>query len=257
MTAVLSKMQFCTDYVYLRKRLIDFSGRPYLRAIYEVSDRNLVLRCSRQVEKSTFLANSIAHAACTRPGVQLLYSCPREEQARRFSRDRLLPVIEQSPLIRRLLLGRNRRRPPVMNLEFANGSRLFVRGVQLRRRLPRLKRGHVVRRRGPGHRGRAFAGAPGNAQSRSVRNFNSRRHPQVCGKSSRGVLLPIDGPGMAGSVPAVSAGCSARRALPGTASRGLPPLSEPTVSQLWPLGPPPSRRAVGRFLVKSSDGAVA
>ena len=129
MTAVLSKMPFCTDFVYLNKRLIDFSGRPYLRAIYEVSDRNLVLRCSRQVEKSTFLGNSIVHAACTRPGVQLLYVCPREEQARRFSRDRLLPVIEQSPLIRRLLLGRNRRKPPVMNLEFSNGSRLFLRAA--------------------------------------------------------------------------------------------------------------------------------
>jgi hypothetical protein len=124
-----SKLQFSTDFIFLRGRLIDFSGRAYLPAIYDVTERNLVLRCSRQVEKSTFLANTIVHAVCTRPGIQMLFVCPREEQARRFSRDRLLPAIEQSPLVRRLLLGNSQRKPPVMNLEFRNGSRLNLRAA--------------------------------------------------------------------------------------------------------------------------------
>ncbi len=124
------KLKFCTDFVHLRRRqLIDFDGRPYLPSIYGVTDRNLVLRCSRQVEKSTFLANTIVFEACNRPGVQMLFVCPREAQARCFSRDRLLPAIEQSPLVRRVLLGDRRRKPPVMNLEFQNGSRLFLRAA--------------------------------------------------------------------------------------------------------------------------------
>ena len=125
MAPLNSKAKFCRDFVYLRGQPIRFGGREYLRQIYNVTDRNLVLRCSRQVEKSTFLANTIVYEACTHPGVQMLLVCPRDEQARRFSRDRLLSVIDQSPLIRRTLLGKSRRKPPVMNLEFQNGSRLY------------------------------------------------------------------------------------------------------------------------------------
>ena len=120
-----AKYKFCEDFVHLRRRLIDFAGRPYLPQIYGVNNRNLVLRCSRQVEKSTFLVNTILHEAI-RPGVQILYVCPREEQARRFSRDRLLPMLEQSPLIRRHLLGKSRRKPPVMSIAFQNGSGIVL-----------------------------------------------------------------------------------------------------------------------------------
>ncbi|MFZ1008251.1 MAG: phage terminase large subunit family protein [Candidatus Sulfotelmatobacter sp.] len=109
--------------------MIRFDGRPYLPAIYGVTDRNLVLRCSRQTEKSTFLVNTILFEACAHPGLQMLFVCPRQEQSRGFSRTRLLPAIEQSPLICRTLLGQKRRQLPVMNLEFQNGSRLFIRAA--------------------------------------------------------------------------------------------------------------------------------
>jgi hypothetical protein len=122
----MNKLKFCTSFVHLRGKRIDFSGRPYLPEIYTVRKRNLVLRCSRQVEKSTFLCNTILYEACTRPGVQMLYVCPREEQVRRFSHDRLIPTIEESPSIRKVLLGNSRRKPPVMNIKFRNGSRLYL-----------------------------------------------------------------------------------------------------------------------------------
>lgn len=123
----MDKLRFCEQFVFLNRALISFSGRPYLSAIYGVTARNLVLRCSRQTEKSTFLVNTLLFEACTRPGVQILFVSPRMEQARLFSNVRLLPAIEQSPLIRRTLLGKRKQKLPVMNLEFANGSRVFVR----------------------------------------------------------------------------------------------------------------------------------
>ena len=43
--------------------------------------------------------------------------------------DRLLPAIEESPLIRRELLGKSRRKPPVMNIAFENGSRIYLRAA--------------------------------------------------------------------------------------------------------------------------------
>jgi Phage terminase large subunit (GpA) len=123
------KLNFCEKLVFLNKRqLISFDRRPYLPAIY-AANRNLVLRCSRQVEKSTFLANSIIYECCKTPGLHVLVVCPRDEQARQFSHSRLLPAINESPIIRRALLGMSREKPPVTNLEFINGARVYLRAA--------------------------------------------------------------------------------------------------------------------------------
>ncbi len=125
----MDKLSFCERFVYLERQPISFAGRPYLPAIYAVEDRNIVLRCSRQTEKSTFLVNTILREACCKPGIQMLFVSPRLEQAQFFVRSRLLPSLEQSALIRRKLLGRNGRRPQVMNMEFVNGCGLHVRAA--------------------------------------------------------------------------------------------------------------------------------
>jgi len=66
-------MNFARRLVYLKNQLVDFSGRPYLSAIYASTARNIVVRASRQVEKSTFLALTILYLASTRPGIQILF----------------------------------------------------------------------------------------------------------------------------------------------------------------------------------------
>lgn len=127
----MNKFDFCQRFVHLDRKLISFDDRPYLPAIYASNLRNLVLRCSRQTEKSTFLANSIIYEACTNPGITMLLVAPRYEQALTFCRARLLPCLEQSPLVRRMLIGSNRRGLRVKNMSFANGSQLFVRAAFL------------------------------------------------------------------------------------------------------------------------------
>lgn len=124
----MNKLQFCQRLVSLKDKLISFDGRPYLPAIYAARG-NLVLRCSRQTEKSTFLVNTILYEAISRPGIQILFVCPRNEQARVFIHSRLLVALENSPLIRRRLLGRRGRRPNVTHMVFANGSAVFVRAA--------------------------------------------------------------------------------------------------------------------------------
>ena len=61
----MGKLDFCEQFVYLNGKPISFNGRPYLPRIYACENRNLVLRCSRQTEKSTFVANTILYKACT------------------------------------------------------------------------------------------------------------------------------------------------------------------------------------------------
>jgi hypothetical protein len=121
--------EFCETFVYLKDRPISFAERGYLREIYASTAKRLVLRCSRQVEKTTLLVNRIIHAAVIEPGIQMLLVLPRREQALVFSNSRLMPTIAGSPFIRRLLLGPKKRSTQVMNCRFANGSELFIRAA--------------------------------------------------------------------------------------------------------------------------------
>ena len=98
------QINFARRLVYLDKQLIKFDRRPYLPEIYEAAlSRDVVLRAGRQVEKSTLLCNKIIFDAIRMPGRQILYVCPRQEQALGFSKNRLRPAVQNSPLVRRSL----------------------------------------------------------------------------------------------------------------------------------------------------------
>jgi hypothetical protein len=123
------KLGFCQSLVYLKNEPIQFNGRPYLAAIYGSEARNLVVRASRQVEKTTFVVNTIVYELCKNPGTQILLVTPRQEQARVLARSRLVPIVQQSPIIRRALVGKSRRQSPITNMRFANGSELYIRAA--------------------------------------------------------------------------------------------------------------------------------
>ncbi len=125
---MIRKLNFCRQFVHLNRQPISFDGRPYLREIYNVQRGNLVICASRQVEKSTFLANTIVYEACMNPGSEILFVCPREEQARAFSHLRLSAVLQQSPVLRRMLLGKGSR-VQVNNIALSNGARVYIRAA--------------------------------------------------------------------------------------------------------------------------------
>ena len=78
--------KFCESFVRVDRAAMSFEGRDYLREIYAAAEGNLVLRCGRQVEKTTLLTNLVAFNAVRQPGIKMLYVCPRQEQASVFSR---------------------------------------------------------------------------------------------------------------------------------------------------------------------------
>ena len=120
---------WCQAFHYLRGKPLTFSGRPYLRKIYNSTTRRLVLRCSRQIEKTTFLCNVVVHAAVRLPGVHIIVVFPRHDQASVFAKSRLIPVIRESPVVRRKLLGRRARDPQINHMRFANGSEVYIRSA--------------------------------------------------------------------------------------------------------------------------------
>jgi len=125
---MITRFDFCENFIHLRGKRLSFDGRPYLEHIYNSTAKRMVLRCSRQVEKTSFLIFSTLHALMTIPHVRILVVTPRNKQARVWVRSRFLPVLKDSPVIARTLLGIKRNRQlQVFNLQFSNGAEMFVR----------------------------------------------------------------------------------------------------------------------------------
>jgi len=114
--------------VRLRGQPFSLGGRPYLEEVYRATAGNLVLRASRQVEKSTMICNLMLYKAYRYPGIQILFVAPRQEQSRLFSNARLRPVLEESSVLRRLLWP-SQRKIPVGDIIFSNHSRIFIRSA--------------------------------------------------------------------------------------------------------------------------------
>ena len=125
----MKRFDWCESFIYLRGKPISFEGRPYLRMLYNSSARRVVMRCSRQVEKTTFLCNAVCHAAVTIPRVHIVVVFPRHEQASVFAKSRLRPMIIDSPIPRRILLGKRIKEPQVEHMRFLNGSEVYIRAA--------------------------------------------------------------------------------------------------------------------------------
>ena len=124
---------FSRDWLYLDGRPFRVDERPYLPPIYSAAAmRNLVLRCGRQVEKSTLLANLIVFLCVRKPRIRILVVFPREEQMQVFSNTRLSPLIDGSPVVRRYLSGisgLSKADNKVKQKRFNNGSEVYLRSA--------------------------------------------------------------------------------------------------------------------------------
>jgi len=77
-----------------------FEGREYLRQIYDTQSKRVLLKCGRQVEKSTTVGNRIICYSALTNNFRSLYVAPSAEQAKVFSNDRLKDVMDSSPMLR-------------------------------------------------------------------------------------------------------------------------------------------------------------
>jgi hypothetical protein len=76
-----------------------FASRPYLRRIYDTSEKKTLLKAGRQVEKSTTLGNKLLAYSCLINYFKSLYVSPSAEQTKVFSNDRLADPISMSPVV--------------------------------------------------------------------------------------------------------------------------------------------------------------
>lgn len=76
-----------------------FEERRYLQRIYDTGAKRVLLKCGRQIEKSTLLGNRMLSMCCLNTGFKCLYVSPTHTQTNTFSRDRLSDPITLSPIL--------------------------------------------------------------------------------------------------------------------------------------------------------------
>lgn len=78
----------------------NFGERRYLRQVYDTPSRRTLLKCGRQVEKSTLLGNKLLSYSCIVTALNSLYVSPTNQQTKVFSQDRLKEPIETSEFLK-------------------------------------------------------------------------------------------------------------------------------------------------------------
>lgn len=101
---------------------LSYKGRAWMPAIFDTKRRFRLLKTSRQVGKSTGgTAESTARMA-TEPYFNVLYVAPEQDQSRKFSRQKVGPMIQGSPVLRRMQGKPNN----IHEKGFTNGSKYFL-----------------------------------------------------------------------------------------------------------------------------------
>ncbi len=96
----LSRAEFAETFLYLNGAPFSLERYPHMRAIYNTDAKITLAKTSRQVAKSTMLANIILAQCAMQPYFKALYVSPRMDQTKLFSHERIAPVIEQSPILK-------------------------------------------------------------------------------------------------------------------------------------------------------------
>jgi hypothetical protein len=126
--------QFVEKFFYLNNDPFSLEDYPHMRTIYDIDPKRLVLHTSRQVAKSTTLANFMLAKCILMPysskyhkgGFRILSVSPTVEQVRVFSYDRIDTVIEQSPVFKKYFTSSSTIQN-VFQKRLLNGSVLYLR----------------------------------------------------------------------------------------------------------------------------------
>ncbi len=77
-----------------------FDGRAWMPALFDTPARTRVWKMSRQVGKSTGGAAESTARQCLIDNFFILYVAPEQDQSRKYSHDKLKPIIEESPIVK-------------------------------------------------------------------------------------------------------------------------------------------------------------
>lgn len=100
----ITPAKFAETFINLdSSRNFSFKGREYFIPIYNSNASTELFKTGRQCAKSTFLGNRIITRASVYPNLQVLYVAPKSDQSKTFSRQKLTPIVTQSPRLKPFL----------------------------------------------------------------------------------------------------------------------------------------------------------
>jgi len=122
----IAPSQFTERFLHLNGKPFSFQNYEFMKPIYDLDSPEIVMKFSRQTSKSTTMANVMMSKSAMIPHFKQLYVSPSVDQTKIFSGDRVAPVIESSPLIKKHYINSNVSQN-VFTKRFLNGSTLYLR----------------------------------------------------------------------------------------------------------------------------------
>lgn len=107
-------------------RPLRLDNHAFMLPIYNDDEPRMVLKCSRQVAKSTTICNMQVIESVIRPHWRSLFVSPSALQTRQYSNEKLRPTIYDSPFIRNVFIAKGVT-DQVFEKTLANGSYMFLR----------------------------------------------------------------------------------------------------------------------------------
>lgn len=106
---------------------LDYAGRAWLPYIFDTdAPFGKIIFTSRQVGKSTYgAALQMAHLSLYQ-NFNILYISPSQDQSKKYSQDKIKPMIEESPILK-MQIGRYNN---VFEKEFKSGGKLYMKYAQ-------------------------------------------------------------------------------------------------------------------------------
>ena len=118
--------------IHLRGKPFTFKGYEFFRQVYDSSCTSKLLKCARQVAKSTYVGNNIAVTGAAIPHFTSLYVAPTENQVTTFNKQKLDPTILYSPEFKKIWFSpANKVTNQATYKKFRNGSDIIMRSCFL------------------------------------------------------------------------------------------------------------------------------
>jgi hypothetical protein len=112
--------------LYHLGRPLRLDNHAFMLPVYNNDDPRLVLKCSRQVAKSTTVCNLQVTESIIRPHWRSLYVSPSALQTRQYSNEKLRPTLYESPFLKRAFIGKGIT-DQVFEKTLLNGAYMFLR----------------------------------------------------------------------------------------------------------------------------------
>lgn len=107
-------------------RPLQLDNHAFMLPVYNDQDPRVVLRCARQVSKSSTICNLQVLESVITSHWRSLYVSPSAQQTRQYSSEKLHPTITESPFVKRAFIGKGVT-DHVFEKTLLNGSFMFLR----------------------------------------------------------------------------------------------------------------------------------